>query len=114
MRHSETVSKPFVRRDELHESLTFSAIFEPLGTRVTRPSGVLRQSDSVRAATGNRASERRARSDAPYLQQKQENKLRKTVLSKKICVDLCPSVVSVLLLKFNCRFWFHFTQAASA
>src|SRR6266550_4090922 len=46
------VSKPCVGRDELHESLTFPAILERLGTRVTRPSGVLRQS----------------RSNTPYLQ----------------------------------------------
>jgi hypothetical protein len=31
-----------LRRDELRESLTFSTIVERLGTRVTRPSGVLR------------------------------------------------------------------------
>jgi len=55
-RHSETVSKPGVRRDELHESLIFSAILARLGTRVTRPSGVLRQSHSVRAGARTRES----------------------------------------------------------
>ena len=43
---SEIISRPCVGRDELHESLTFPAVFERLGTRVTRPSGFLRQSRS--------------------------------------------------------------------
>lgn len=38
----ETISKPCVRKDELHESLTFSQHFSRLGTRETRPSGVLK------------------------------------------------------------------------
>ncbi|MCU0782661.1 MAG: anthranilate synthase component I family protein [Verrucomicrobia bacterium] len=65
-RHSETVSKPCLRKDELYESLTVLAIFEQMGTRITRPSGILRQSHSVRAGL-QQPGGRRARGDAPHL-----------------------------------------------